>query len=352
MSSHNIKKYVYIAIGVIVAILLFYFILPVSLPIILAFITALFLSPAVKALVKSAKLSRNIAVFIVFVLFLLFIAMLGYFTFTRALSQLNQFVENLPAIINEINITWMSLLENLRMQFDHLSQDIVNEIDAAVTSQLLTMRDTLQEINIVGYATSVLVKIPSYIVSFLVYLIALYLFLLDIPRLKLKVFSYMSDKTAEKVSFMSARLSYVIFGFFKAQFLVSIIIFIVTLIGLLFIAPEVALIMSIFIWLIDFIPIIGSIAVLAPWAGYHLIAGNTVLAIQLLVLAAILLTIRRTVEPKVMGHHIGLSPLATLISLYIGLMLFGAVGFVLGPLVVILFTSAKEAGIIKVNFKV
>ncbi|MCR6107197.1 sporulation integral membrane protein YtvI [Salipaludibacillus agaradhaerens] len=352
MSSHNIKKYVYIAIGVIVAILLFYFILPVSLPIILAFITALFLSPAVKALVKSAKLSRNIAVFIVFVLFLLFIAMLGYFTFTRALSQLNQFVENLPAIINEINITWMSLLENLRMQFDHLSQDIVNEIDAAVTSQLLTMRDTLQEINIVGYATSVLVKIPSYIVSFLVYLIALYLFLLDIPRLKLKVFSYMSDKTAEKVSFMSARLSYVIFGFFKAQFLVSIIIFIVTLIGLLFIAPEVALIMSIFIWMIDFIPIIGSIAVLAPWAGYHLIAGNTVLAIQLLVLAAILLTIRRTVEPKVMGHHIGLSPLATLISLYIGLMLFGAVGFVLGPLVVILFTSAKEAGIIKVNFKV
>jgi sporulation integral membrane protein YtvI len=278
--------------------------------------------------------------------------MLGYFTFTRALSQLNQFVENLPSIINEINITWMSLLENLRMQFDHLSQDIVNEIDAAVTSQLLTMRDTLQEINIVGYATSILVKIPSYIVSFLVYLIALYLFLLDIPRLKLKVFSYMSDKTAEKVSFMSARLSYVIFGFFKAQFLVSIIIFIVTLIGLLFIAPEVALIMSIFIWMIDFIPIIGSIAVLAPWAGYHLIAGNNVLAIQLLVLAAILLTIRRTVEPKVMGHHIGLSPLATLISLYIGLMLFGAVGFVLGPLVVILFTSAKEAGIIKVNFKV
>ncbi|MCR6111247.1 sporulation integral membrane protein YtvI [Bacillus sp. A301a_S52] len=352
MSSHNIKKYIYIAIGVIIAILLFYFILPVSLPIILALITALFLSPTVKTLVKRAKLSRNIAVFIVFVLFLLFIVMLGYFTFTRALSQLNQFVENLPSIINEINITWMSLLENLRMQFDHLSQDIVNEIDAAVTSQLLTMRDTLQEINIVGYATSILVKIPSYIVSFLVYLIALYLFLLDIPRLKLKVFSYMSDKTAEKVSFMSARLSYVIFGFFKAQFLVSIIIFIVTLIGLLFIAPEVALIMSIFIWMIDFIPIIGSIAVLAPWAGYHLIAGNNVLAIQLLVLAAILLTIRRTVEPKVMGHHIGLSPLATLISLYIGLMLFGAVGFVLGPLVVILFTSAKEAGIIKVNFKV
>ncbi|SES39699.1 sporulation integral membrane protein YtvI [Salipaludibacillus aurantiacus] len=352
MTPQSKRKYLYIILGLIAAGLFVYFVLPVSLPIILALITALFLTPAVKALVNRGKLSRNIAVFIVFIVFLMVIALIGYFTFTRALTQLNQFVENLPSIINEINIAWMNVLDNLRLQFDQYSQDIVDDIDRAVTTQLLNMRDTLQGINIIGYVTGVLVRIPSYIVSFLVYLIALYLFLLDLPRLRTKIFSYMSEETAVKVSFMASRLSYVIFGFFKAQFLVSIIIFIVTFIGLLIIAPEVALIMSIFIWLIDFIPIIGSIAVLAPWAGYYLIAGDAAMAIQLLVLAAVLLTIRRTVEPKVMGHHIGLSPLATLISLYIGLMLFGAVGFILGPLVVILFSSAKEAGIIKMNFKI
>ncbi|MCE7794732.1 sporulation integral membrane protein YtvI [Salipaludibacillus sp. CUR1] len=352
MTPQTKRKYLYIILGLIAAGLFVYFVLPVSLPIILALITALFLTPAVKALVNRGKLSRNIAVFIVFIVFLVVVALIGYFTFTRALTQLNQFVENLPSIINEINIAWMNVLDNLRLQFDQYSQDIVDDIDRAVTTQLLNMRDTLQGINIIGYVTGVLVRIPSYIVSFLVYLIALYLFLLDLPRLRTKVFSYMSEETAVKVSFMASRLSYVIFGFFKAQFLVSIIIFIVTFIGLLIIAPEVALIMSIFIWLIDFIPIIGSIAVLAPWAGYYLIAGNAAMAIQLLVLAAVLLTIRRTVEPKVMGHHIGLSPLATLISLYIGLMLFGAIGFILGPLVVILFSSAKEAGIIKMNFKI
>jgi sporulation integral membrane protein YtvI len=352
LTPQSKRKYLYIILGLIAAGLFIYFVLPVSLPIILALITALFLTPAVKALVNRGNLSRNIAVFILFIVFLVVIALIGYFTFTRALTQLNQFVENLPSIINEINIAWMNVLDNLRLQFDQYSQDIVDDIDRAVTTQLLNMRDTLQGINIIGYVTGVLVRIPSYIVSFLVYLIALYLFLLDLPRLRTKIFSYMSEETAVKVSFMASRLSYVIFGFFKAQFLVSIIIFIVTFIGLLIIAPEVALIMSIFIWLIDFIPIIGSIAVLAPWAGYYLIAGDAAMAIQLLVLAAVLLTIRRTVEPKVMGHHIGLSPLATLISLYIGLMLFGAVGFILGPLVVILFSSAKEAGIIKMNFKI
>ncbi|NJP36469.1 sporulation integral membrane protein YtvI [Alkalicoccus luteus] len=350
--SPQLKKYLFIGLGVAAAAAILYFILPVSVPLILAFITALFLSPAVRTLHQKTRLTRNFAVFIVFILFTATIALLAYFLLTRALTQLNAFIENLPMMINEINLAWMNLLENLRGQFDHLSEDIVDTIDAEVTTLLSGLRTNLQEMNVIGWVTNVIISIPSYIVSLLVYLIALYLFLLDLPRLRQKTYAYFKEETAEKVQFMTSRLSYVILGFFKAQFLVSIIIFVVTFIGLLLIAPEVALIMSIIIWLIDFIPIIGSIVVLAPWALYHFFAGDTAMGIQLIVLAVILLTIRRTVEPKVMGHHIGLSPLATLISLYIGLMLFGAIGFILGPLTVILFTSAREAGLIKMNVKV
>ncbi|MBU9711249.1 sporulation integral membrane protein YtvI [Evansella tamaricis] len=351
MTSQLIKKYAYIVLWVVIAALSIYFILPVSLPIIIALVTALFLAPAVKLLVSRAKLSRSIAVFIVFIIYLLFIVLVGYFLLTRALTQLNAFLGYFLDSIPEINMAWMSFLENLKERFGE-SPEIINEIDSAVTQTLYEMRSNLQQLDIIGTVTSILIKIPAYLVSFIVYVIALYLFLLELPRLKDKLFGYMTEKTAEKVQFMSSRLSYVIFGFFKAQFLVSIIIFIVSLIGLLFIAPEVAIIMTLIIWIIDFIPIIGSIVILAPWALFHLISGNTALGVQLLVLAAILLTIRRTVEPKVMGHHIGLSPLATLISLYIGLQLLGVLGFILGPLLVILFTSAKEAGIIKLNLKI
>lgn len=352
MKSQTIKKYTYICLGLIVLALILYFILPVSIPIIVGLITALFLAPAVTLLMKKGKLSRSISVFIVFMIYLLILVLLGYFIFTRALYQLNSFVENLPSTINQIYTVWLYFLDNLQHQFGEYSPEIVDEIDEVVTNFFIELSMDLREIDIIGIATNLLIKIPSYLVSLLVYVISLYLFLLELPRLKEKIFNYMTDKTAEKVTFMSSRLSYVIFGFFKAQFLVSIIIFVVTFIGLYFIAPEVALIMSIIIWVIDFIPIIGSIVILAPWGLYHVIVGNMHLAVQLFILAAILLTIRRTVEPKVMGHHIGLSPLATLISLYIGLQLMGILGFILGPLIVILFTSAKEAGIIKLNFKV
>src|SRR5690606_15462854 len=118
------------------------------------------------------------------------------------------------------------------------------------------------------------------------------------------------------------------------------------------IAPEYALVMSLIIWIVDFIPILGSIIVLTPWFIYMFIVGDIVQGTQLAILALVLLVIRRTVEPKVMGTQIGLSPLATLIAMFIGLQLIGFLGFFIGPLLVILFTSAREAGIIKMEFKV
>ena len=140
-------------------------------------------------------------------------------------------------------------------------------------------------------------------------------------------------------------------GFFKAQFLVSLIIFAVSLIGLLIMSPKLAFVMSLIIWLIDLIPIIGSIIIVGPWALIEFIQGDIHAGIGLTILAIVLLIIRRTVEPKVMGQYMGISPLAALISMFLGVHLLGIAGFILGPLILIAYMVAKEAGIIKLNFK-
>jgi sporulation integral membrane protein YtvI len=346
------KKTFIILLSIIAIVVAGYFILPISIPLIAAFVTALILSPAVNALHKRAKIKRNIAVMFVFTLFVLFIGFTGYYITTQVITQGTQIVENLPQYINDINRAWWNFQRNLEAEYETLPPELVKEINDHVSQTLVTIRTTIADRNLINDVASIITSIPGYLVTFIVYLIALFLFLLELPSLKNKAFSYLSDRTKEKVNFMTSRLSYVIWGFFKAQFLVSIIIFIVSLIGLLLIVPEVALLMAFIIWIIDFIPLIGSIAILAPWAIFQLIAGNVNIGTQLLILAAVLLIIRRTVEPKVMGQQIGLSPLATLIAMYLGLMLFGVMGFVIGPLIVIAFTSAKEAGIIKLNFKI
>ncbi|MBH0229019.1 sporulation integral membrane protein YtvI [Halobacillus yeomjeoni] len=328
-----------------------YFILPVSIPLILAFVTALFLNPTVRWIQFRFRINRKMAVTLVFLLFVIALGILGTFAVTRAVAQIVQLADNAPEYINQINnvlLNWQSNMDsftqNMPKEFvDKLSQELTNAVDRTTE----TISEKLQLGNIAAAAT----MIPEYLVSLLVYLIALFLFMLELPRLKEKMHDQFTEATSEKVKFMNARLAYVVFGFLKAQFLVSIFIFIVTLAGLLWIAPEVALIMSLIIWLIDFIPIIGSIVILAPWSIYMLLIGDISTGTKLAVLAIVLLAIRRTVEPKVMGRHIGLSPLATLIAMYLGLQLIGLLGFILGPLVVIAFNSAKEAGIIKWNLK-
>ncbi|ENH98353.1 hypothetical protein J416_01409 [Gracilibacillus halophilus YIM-C55.5] len=352
MFKHITKRQWKLIILIPIILVIAYFVLPVSIPIIIALLTALMLNPIVRLFINRLRFNRKIAVTTVFLLFIIVLSTIGTYAVTKVVSQIIALTENFPSYVIQFN---QQLLQ-WETQIDHFTSDIPDEVMTQVKNtiqdSLWQFGTSLQDSFEIDRIAGIVSKIPDYIVSLLVYLIALFMFMLELPRLKAKVYSYLTEQTAEKVKFMNGRLSYVIFGFLKAQFLVSIIIFIVTLIGLLLFVPEYALIMSLLIWLIDFIPIIGSIAILGPWSLYLLITGDYVLGLQLAILAIILLAIRRTVEPKVMGAHIGLSPLATLIAMYVGLKLLGILGFIIGPIIVIAFNSAKEAGIIKLNIKI
>ncbi|BAM47742.1 sporulation integral membrane protein YtvI [Amphibacillus xylanus] len=346
------KKIWTLIILTIVGLFLFFFILPISVPLVVAFVTALSLNPLVRLSQKFLRIGRKLSVTIVFTIFMLLIILVGYYSITSLVRQLVSLAENTPTYIIQINnilVDWGNSLE--RFMAD-LPSEFVNEVNAGIRTSADALTDSLRNTFRVDRVASFVATIPTYIVSFIVYLIGLFLFMLDLPLIIANFYKMFSQASAEKIQYVSNRLKSVLFGFLKGQFLVSLIIFAVSLIGLFIIVPEYALIMSLVIWIIDLIPIIGSIVILAPWSIYMFLTGSTLVGIQLAVLALILLAIRRTVEPKVMGVQMGLSPLTTLISMYIGLKLFGLFGFIIGPVVSIVFTSAKELGIIKFNFKI
>lgn len=333
-------------------VLFLYFILPISVPLIVALVTALALNPVIRLIQHKIKLNRKISVIIVFLLFLLVIGFTGTFAVTKAATQVVHFVEDVPEYFNQLNEIYEDWESDFQQYTQNLPQEFVRQISKSLEENLTALSTTAKEIITLDNIAQIFAKIPQYLISFIVYLIALFLFMLELPMLKSKLYHSLTNDTAEKFSFMNRRLTDVLLGFLKAQFLVSIIIFIVSLIGLFLISPEVALVMSLIIWIIDLIPIIGSIIILGPWSLFMFLADDTAMGIKLAVLAIVLLTIRRIIEPKVMGQHIGLSPLATLIAMFLGLKLLGILGFILGPLVVIAFNSAKEAGIVKWNLKI
>ncbi|WP_017753594.1 sporulation integral membrane protein YtvI [Calidifontibacillus oryziterrae] len=352
MLTDKTKKLFIITIICFIILLLAIWILPLSIPLVVAMITALFLEPFVKFLEKKLKGRRKLSVLMVFLVFIFLLGLTNYFIVTKVYTEAIEFAENTPAYINEINKVWFKAEKQLMAASEDLPAEVVKELSNQVEEFLLKTKVAFTEIVSFDNITKTIKNIPNYLVSILVYLIALFLIMLELPNLKTRIYNHFTPKTADRVTFMTSRLSYVILGFCKGQLLVSIIIFIVALIGLLIILPEVALTMAFVIWIIDVIPIIGSIIIMLPWSLYLLLTGNIVLGTQIAILGAILLVIRRTVEPKVMGQQMGISPLATLVAMYLGLKLFGILGFIIGPLIYIAFTSAREAGIIKINFKI
>lgn len=352
MSTLVNKRNLLIIFSMIILGIIVYFLLPLSFPLIMAFITALLLEPLVRIFHNRMKLQRKMAVLLSFLIFLITIMVIGYFITTKVVGEAIRTIENAPLYINELTNAWNKFEDKITNSAKDLPPEIVKEISNGVEEFLeKTKIDLAGSVNIENIK-SIFTNIPNYMVNMLVYLIALFLFMLELPSLKVRMYDHMTENTAQKVNFMITRMSFVIFGFAKAQFLVSIMIFVASLIGLLLIAPEIALVMSVIIWVIDVIPIIGSIIIMGPWTLYHLISGDLILSTKLGILTVILLIIRRTIEPKVMGSHIGLSPLATLVSMYLGLKLFGVLGFFIGPMLLIVYNSAREAGIIRFKFKV
>jgi predicted PurR-regulated permease PerM len=84
--------------------------------------------------------------------------------------------------------------------------------------------------------------------------------------------------------------------------------------------------------------------ILIPWTIIMLINGNIFAAAVLITVYLLSQIIREVAEPKLIGNKIGIRPLYTLISMFIGLKLFGAAGFILGPIgliIIIAILSAK-----------
>lgn len=341
-----------IIITLVVLIALLFFLLPISIPLIAALFTALVLNPIVRLLQEKTKLNRQTSVIIIFFILMLMIGFISTFIVTKVIAQVVNFVEDIPVYFQQINQVYEKWNADFQQYTQTLPPEFINQVSTGIEENLTALSETVKDKITIDSIAQVFAKIPQFLVSFLVYLIALFLFMLELPLLKAKTYNLFTKETAKKVSFMNERLSNVLLGFLKAQFFLSLIIFVASLVGLLFISPEVALIMSIIIWIIDLIPIIGSIIILGPWALYMFLSGNTIIGIKLSVLAIILLAIRRIVEPKVMGQNIGLSPLLTLITMFLGLKLFGIIGLIIGPLIIIGITSAIEADIIKWEIKI
>ncbi|MHA6252468.1 sporulation integral membrane protein YtvI [Oceanobacillus sp. CAU 1775] len=356
-TSNVIFKRIIITLIAVAAIVITYIYFSQIFPIILAFIIALTFEPFVRFLQRKFKWKKRILpVLITFLSFLVGCGLLIYiaivvifdivydwaFQIPRYAMQIEIFIESSIQSINQF-IQEFPLAYILVQELETLSSDFM-QTAIGITTSIIT--------GIGSFVQNLVAAIPNLIFVLLFFLISLFLFSLELPRVKKIFFDWFKSDFSAKLQVVTKRMGEVFLGYWKAQLILSIGIFVLSYIALLFISPNVALIMSVVIWVVDIIPLyVGPALVLVPWGLIALILGSTFTGIQLIVLAIVLLVIRRIVEPKVLGDSIGLAALPTVLSMYFGYVIGGVIGLIIGPFVYIAFITAKEAGLFEMTAK-
>lgn len=195
------------------------------------------------------------------------------------------------------------------------------------------------------------IKFISFFPAFLIFtaflLISLFYIGFDYDKITGFFMLQLSEKTKQSIEETKNIFLSTLRSIFKAYVVLGFITFIQLLCGFAVLKIRYAFILSLLICVVDLFPILGTGTVLLPWSILCFIFSDIKKGVGILVIYAVITIFRQIAEPKIVGANIGLSPLLSLISMYVGLKLAGFLGIILFPIIVITIISLNEKGIIR-----
>ncbi len=348
---------VIVAGAVLAAWVFFRYALSALLPFLLAAVIAALVSPVSEWISKKTKIPKKLTSAVVLILLFSLMSALLYLAISRLIGELGDLLSRLSenpeligntlsSIIDRVtgNGTHFSFLQsileseslkNLGIDLTGLLQDAIGSLISSLTSALPVA------------AISLIKGIPSWILFVIVLLIAAYYFSSDGDSVGRGLSSVLPERWQARIPVIKDKFKRTVTGYIKAYFLLMLLTFFEMMIGLTILGVEYAFIMAIVISVVDILPILGAGTVLVPWAIFACLTSNTPLGVGLLILYAVTLIIRQIAEPRIVGSTLGIHPLATLASVYIGLKLIGFIGIFVGPMAAMMlrelfFKTEKE----------
>ncbi len=340
----------YIALFIAAAFLFQKYVLRWVAPFLLAFLLALLIDPLIRFSTEKLKLNRRLASGVIVLLSLTLLSFLLYLAGSRLFTELTSFTENFP-----------QLLESLKNSFNSLEQSLTHfkiEAPPEFTGFLDTIGESLLEIlgkipaalssQAITVAGPFVTAIPSVIISVVVSIVATFLISAELPSVKAFLMRQLPQSIKGKFYETKAHLIKSAWGLVKAQLTLTAITFCELFIGFMFIGVDYAFLFAILTAIFDALPVLGVGGILIPWSLISLISGDYVKTIGFLVLYGVIFIVRQFLEPRIIGGHIGLPPIVTLISMYIGLKTFGIIGAFLFPIIVITLKYLQDKGYVKI----
>lgn len=335
-------KIAYVAVILGLIFLGFKYVLPLLMPFLLAFIFSVLLRSPAFYISEKLKINRRLVTAILVTLLYILLAVLALligselFTFARtSVSQFNTVIIPTVESLSDTASRWTS----------HLDPNVVSVLEGIVNSVLLSLRSKIAEIS-TRLVTGIMSSLPSSFLNVLFMIIATYFISLDFGLLRWAVARRIKEDNYNKII---AGLNYcktTIGKMLRSYILIMFITFVEQAVGLTILGVEYSILIAMAIAVFDILPVVGSGTIMLPWAVVSLVTGDIKRGIGLLVLYVIITVIRQIIEPRIVGDHVGLHPLLTLMCMFVGLRVFGGLGLLGLPILCAVLVGLERDGVI------
>jgi sporulation integral membrane protein YtvI len=332
-------KILLIIAGTTLAVYLgFRFILPLILPFLFAYFLAWLIRPTTEFLYRRLKIPRIIGGTVSLGVLTAVVGTALFYLCNILMKQAIEFIRNIPVYLNYL----AGKLDHLCTSCDDVFgldggtfRDVMNDNFAHMIERIRT--------NVMPGITS---RTISYTITFvaaigviLIILISTILIVKDLPAFRKK---YGDSELYKDIHTVTDKLADAGVAYLRTQLIIMAIVAVISFLGLTIMKNQYALMLGLLIALMDALPILGSGIIYIPWTIVMLFNSNLFAAAILFTTFLVCQIIREILEPKLIGNRIGVKPLFTLISMYIGVKLFSIAGFVLGPVgLIIIITIVK-----------
>lgn len=343
---------------ILVACFLLYKLAIFYMPFIIAIIVSICIEPMVNFFMKRLKFNRKLACSISL---LLVISILGGLI---ALATTKLIVE-CTSLITDSNDHFKQIYDSVIFFINEAQEGrtlIPQEIVELIKNSAGGIIDAAEQVA-VNTGKSILSKvgsIPTMITYTIITILAIIFTCFDKQFVMNQIKSQVPTKWVNKIKEVYNEMCSVTWNYIKAEVKLSFICFIwvfasliiVDLIGLDIGYP---VLMAVIIGFVDLLPLFGAGTVMLPWAVYLMFIGNIPLAITVICIWGVWAVFKQLIEPKMVSKQIGMHPIFTLVGMYTGFKVFGVLGLMIGPIIMLIvlnaFKELLKKGILKSFFE-
>ena len=316
--------------------LIFKYMLPLAAPFVFAAAAAVLLKPSAEKISARLRIrlrdrefgiSPCVAAALELALFLGVCGAAVYAGGRRLCEQAVLLMERMPEWLEQLN-RWLTgichLLERrLTLREDtmvYLAQDMIRGLGSRMKQGMMPY--------LMGNSMSLAQGAVGLAIVMILFIVGVMLFVREMDEIRSRM---ENSAFREEFARIGRVLGLVGRAYLRAQGIILVFTMLLCAAGLFFLKNPYYILAGIGLGILDALPLFGTGTVFVPWALFCFFRGRWQRGAFLLALYAACYLLREFLEAKLLGDKVGLSPLATLISIYIGLQLFGIPGVILGP---------------------